>query len=156
MKERTQRLETVRHIIRNHHVRSQEELLQHLQLSGFSVTQATLSRDLKHLKVGKMAEGQDGYYYTLHADEERGASRLAYIQDIERGFLSIAYSGNIGIMKTLPAHADTVAIGLDNLDIDEVLGTIAGDDTIMIVLKEGVSGEDFSSRLRSLSSRLEA
>ena len=156
MRDRAQRLESIRHIIRHNRVRSQDELLRHLEHHGFHVTQATLSRDLKHLKMGKVAEGQDGYYYTLHADEERVTSRLSYIQDIERGYLSIAFSGNIGIMKTLPAHADTVAIALDNLDIDEMLGTLAGDDTIMVVLKEGVSGQHFTSVLRSLSSRLEA
>ena len=70
MKDRAERLRAVRQIIKEHRISSQEELLDHLRDLGFAVTQATLSRDLKLLKVGKSSEGSDGYYYTLPTEEE--------------------------------------------------------------------------------------
>lgn len=112
-------------------------LLNHLKDEGFSVTQATLSRDLKLLKVGKISEGSNGYYYTLPTEEELRESETNYLMDLRRGFISIEFSGNLAIIRTITGHADTVGIALDNLGLDEVLGTVAGDDTVLVVLREG-------------------
>jgi transcriptional regulator of arginine metabolism len=123
-------------------------LLKYLKSEGFSVTQATLSRDLKLLKVGKISEGNDGYYYTLPTEEELRESRHNYAADLKRGFISLDFSGNLAIMRTLTGHADTVGIALDNLGIDQIMGTIAGDDTVLIVMREGTTREKFRSELR--------
>jgi transcriptional regulator of arginine metabolism len=125
-------------------------LLGHLKQQGFSVTQATLSRDLKVLKVGKVSEGPGGYYYTLPTEEELRESEQNYVLDLRRGMLSVEFSGNLGIIHTMPAHADTVAIALDSLSIQEILGTIAGDDTVLIVLREGVTADAMRSVLTDL------
>jgi transcriptional regulator of arginine metabolism len=141
-------LKAVKRIIKANRVASQEELLGFLTGEGFSVTQATLSRDLKLLKVGKVSEGQSGYYYTLPGEEDRRESELSYVQDFQRGYVSIEFSGNIGAVRTLTGHANSVALALDNLGMEEILGTIAGDDTVMLVLREGASGEFIIERLR--------
>lgn len=137
MRERAERLKAVRGIIRSHRITSQEMLLNHLKEEGFSVTQATLSRDLKLLKVGKISEGSNGYYYTLPTEEELRENESNYVLDLRRGFISIEFSGNLAILRTITGHADTVGIALDNLGIEQILGTVAGDDTVLIVLREG-------------------
>lgn len=148
MKERQVRLKAIKRIIRNNRVASQETLLGFLEEEGFSVTQATLSRDLKLLKVGKVSEGQSGYYYTLPGDEDRKESERSYVQDFQRGYVSLEFSRNIGVVRTLTGHANSVALSLDNLNMEEILGTIAGDDTVMIVLRENVNTEEFIEKLR--------
>ncbi len=139
MKDRSERLKRVREIIREERITSQEMLLGHLKRDGFTVTQATLSRDLKVLRVGKMSEGSNGYYYTLPTEEELRESEKNYILDLHRGAISIDFSGNLAIIRTVTGHADTVGIALDNLGFQEILGTVAGDDTVLVVLREGTS-----------------
>ena len=150
MKDRADRLKAVRQIIKQHRINSQEMLLDHLRDEGFSVTQATLSRDLKVLKVGKISEGSNGYYYTLPTEEELRESQLNYAQDLKRGFISMEFSGNLAIVRTLTGHADTVGIALDNVGIREIIGTVAGDDTVLLVIREDAHPEEIRSQLREL------
>lgn len=147
VRERAERLKAVRNIIRTHRITSQEMLLNHLRNEGFQVTQATLSRDLKLLKVGKISEGSNGYYYTLPSEEELRESETNYVADLRRGFISIEFSGNLAILRTITGHADTVGIALDNLGMEDILGTVAGDDTVLIVLREGATGESVTAQL---------
>ncbi|MDR1315445.1 MAG: ArgR family transcriptional regulator [Spirochaetales bacterium] len=148
MKERQNRLKAIKRIIKGNRVASQEELLGLLIAEGFSVTQATLSRDLKLLKVGKVSEGQTGYYYTLPGDEDRRESEKSYVQDFQRGYVSIEFSNNVGVVRTLTGHANSVALALDNLGMEEILGTIAGDDTVLMVMRGGVAGSIIIDKLR--------
>ena len=148
MKERLTRLKTVRRLIKNYRIESQEELLGYLQKEGFEVTQATLSRDLKLLKVGKVSDGHAGYVYTLPDDDERRESEQIYIQDFLRGYVSVEYSGNIAVIKTFGGHADSVSNALDALNLDEIIGTIAGENCIFVCLKEGVTGDQFMKALK--------
>jgi len=140
-------LKAVREIIKTHRITSQEMLLNHLKDEGFGVTQATLSRDLKLLKVGKVSEGSNGYYYTLPTEEELRESETNYVADLRRGFISIEFSGNLAILRTITGHADTVGIALDNLGMEDILGTVAGDDTVLIVLREDATKESVIAQL---------
>ncbi|TVQ25627.1 MAG: ArgR family transcriptional regulator [Spirochaetaceae bacterium] len=147
MRDRSERLKRVREIIREERITSQEMLLGHLKRDGFTVTQATLSRDLKVLRVGKMSEGSNGYYYTLPTEEELRESEKNYILDLHRGAISIDFSGNLAIIRTVTGHADTVGIALDNLGFQEILGTVAGDDTVLVVLREGTSTDALRKKI---------
>ncbi|AEJ62309.1 arginine repressor, ArgR [Spirochaeta thermophila DSM 6578] len=148
MKGREERLKLIRQIIRSSRVRSQEELLERLAAYGHRITQATLSRDLKLLKVGKVAEGENGYYYILPGENEtEGEVGNNFVQDFIRGFRSLEFSGNLAVIRTLPGHANSVAFALDTFQIPSLLGTVAGDDTIIAVLKEGTSREAFLETL---------
>ncbi len=149
MKEKLLRLKTVRKLIKTNRIESQEELLGLLQKEGFEVTQATLSRDLKLLKVGKVSDGRSGYVYILPDEDERRENEQLYIQDILRGYVSIDYSGNIVVIKTFGGHADAVSNALDALNFDEILGTVAGENCIFVCLREGVTGENFLSILKA-------
>ncbi|MDA3957779.1 ArgR family transcriptional regulator [Oceanispirochaeta sp.] len=155
MNGRTARLKAIKRIIHEYHITSQEQLLAFLVKENVSVTQATLSRDLKLLKVGKVSDGNNGYYYTLPRNRKELETTQQYINDITRGFLSISFSANLCIMKTLAGHADTVAIALDNMEFDEILGTIAGDDTILIVLKENLPAQKFILTLKTIFPEME-
>jgi transcriptional regulator of arginine metabolism len=149
MKERLARLKAVRKLIKTYRIESQETLLGHLEKEGFLVTQATLSRDLKLLKVGKISDGHNGYVYSLPEDDERQETERTYIHDFLRGYISIDWSGNLVVIKTYSGHSDSVALAVDNLGLDDVMGTISGrDNTVFVALREGVTGEDFLSHMK--------
>jgi len=153
MKERQSRLKAIKNLIKNNTIESQDELLSLLEKEGYEVTQATLSRDLKLLKVGKVPDGRQGYMYALPGDDENGENEAIYVQDFLRGYLSIDFSGNIVVIKTFPGHANTVCNALDNLNMNEVLGTVAGDNCMFACLREGVSGELFLEKLKVAAER---
>lgn len=142
MKDRSERLKKIKDLIRSHRIESQESLLNLLEKENFHVTQATLSRDLKYLRVSKISDGWSGYYYSLPTEDNPPKAEQGYIQDVRRGILSLEFSNHMGVIKTLPGHADSVALALDNLGLPEILGTVAGDDTIFVILREGMTKED--------------
>ncbi|WP_028904040.1 MULTISPECIES: arginine repressor [unclassified Prevotella] len=145
MKVKTNRLEALRLIISSQQLGSQDELLNALQKEGFKLTQATLSRDLKQLKVAKAASMSGNYVYVLPNETMyKRVSTPNSIREMMRvpGFISINFSGNMGIIKTRPGYASSIAWNIDNSDIPEILGTIAGDDTIFIVIKEGIKHQE--------------
>ena len=149
MKERLTRLKIIRKLIKTYRIESQEALLGYLTREGFEVTQATLSRDLKLLKVGKVSDGHNGYVYTLPGEEDRQKSELSLAQDFMRGYISIECSGNIAVIKTYSGYADVVAQSIDSMGMDEVLGTIAGgDNCVFACLREGVTGDQFLDALK--------
>jgi transcriptional regulator of arginine metabolism len=149
--ERSRRLRqaAIRRIVARGAVESQERLTELLRREGFSVTQATLSRDLKGLGIGKTPTADGGYRYAFSDTEVKAGSDATFVQDFKRGFLSIEFSGNFGLMKTLPGHASSVASALDNLRIREVLGTVAGDDTILVVPRTGVVPAQLEKAIRA-------
>lgn len=145
MKIKNNRLEALRMIISSQQLGSQEELLSALQREGFKLTQATLSRDLKQLKVAKAASMSGNYVYVL--PNETMYKRVSTPQQVREmmqvpGFLSINFSGNMGVIKTRPGYASSIAWNIDNSDVPQILGTIAGDDTIFIVVKQGCSEKE--------------
>jgi len=151
LKERLARLEAIRKLIRIERIKSQDTLLEHLEGDGFAVTQATLSRDLKLLKVGKISDGRGSYFYTLTDDDGRQDSESGFIRDFIRGCISIDWSGNIVIIKTHSGHSDPVAVALDSMGLEEILGTIAGNDNnVAVFLREGFSGDGFMKHLKEI------
>lgn len=145
MKGRDERLKAVKRAIAHHGIANQEGLLAVLIQEGFEVTQATLSRDLKALRVGKVSASDGSYVYALPEESDRSRDEL--IRDFQRGYLSMESSGNLVVLKTLPGHAQATAWALDNLEVPDILGTVAGDDTILIILRQG---SDFGTLQRSL------
>jgi transcriptional regulator of arginine metabolism len=140
-------------IISSQELGSQEELLSALQKEGFQLTQATLSRDLKQLKVAKASSMSGNYVYVLPNDtmykRVSTPSKVREMMEVP-GFLSINFSGNMGVIKTRPGYASAIAWNIDGSDIPQIIGTIAGDDTIFIVIKEGVSHRDVINALREV------
>jgi len=145
MKGREDRLKAVKKAIAHRGVASQEALMTLLTDEGYEVTQATLSRDLKALRVGKVSSSDGSYVYALPEESDRSQGDL--IRDFQRGYLSMESSDNLVVLKTLPGHAQATAWALDNLEVAGILGTVAGDDTILIILKQGT---DFAALQRAL------
>ena len=152
MKQRLTRLKTIRKLIKSYPIESQEMLLGYLDREGFSVTQATLSRDLKMLKVSKVSNGKGDYVYTVPSEDHPHETEQAGVEDFLRGYISIDYSGNMAVIKTYSGHTELISMSLENMGLESVLGIIAGrDNCVFICLREGISGEQF---LRELKDRI--
>lgn len=134
------RLEVLKMIIGGMELGTQEELLAELGKAGYESTQATLSRDLKQLRIVKAQNGEGRYVYMLPSSRiyHTVSERHVTLDQMNRlGAISVRFSGNIAVIKTLPGHAAHVGYDIDNATLSCVLGTIAGDDTVMVVLVEG-------------------
>ena len=150
MKDKKNRLEALRLIISSQQMGSQEELLNALQNEGFNLTQATLSRDLKQLKVAKAATMSGDYVYVLPNESMyKRISTPTSAREMMQipGFISISYSGNMAVIKTRPGYASAIAWNIDRGDLPQILGTIAGDDNIFVVIKEGISHREVTEAL---------
>lgn len=143
MSKKNERIETLVEIIKNNNVGSQEELLKELATRGIFVTQATLSRDLKMLKTTKVPLEHGEYAYMLPdattAQAKSSSKLIDYSRQRGNGFLSLEFSGNIGVMLTRNGYASGIAYDIDMLNANEIIGTIPGANTVFIVLREGVS-----------------
>ena len=152
MKKKEDRLDAIKMIISSQEIGSQDEMLTELKNQGFQLTQATLSRDLKQLKVAKAANINGNYVYVLPNDimYKRPTDLNLTEMLMHTGFISLDYSGNIAVIKTKPGYASSMAYDIDNRIYDNILGTIAGDDTIMLILKEGASHYDIGEFLSQI------
>lgn len=152
MKKKASRLDAIKMIISSKEIGSQDELLQELNSEGFELTQATLSRDLKQLKVAKAASMNGKYVYVLPNDimYKRQTDQKASEMLSNNGFVSLQFSANIAVIKTRPGYASSIAYDIDNREGIDILGTIAGDDTIMLVLREGAVHYDVRKFLSSI------
>ena len=150
MKAKGERLDALKMLISSQELGSQEEVLQMLRQEGYDITQATLSRDLKQLKVAKAASMSGKYVYvlpneTMYRRIHKPLSAQEMMQT--QGFLSIHFSGNMAVIKTRPGYASSIAYNIDNSEIPQILGTIAGDDTIFLVIKQGVTEEEIRQEI---------
>ncbi|NQU54908.1 MAG: ArgR family transcriptional regulator [Bacteroidetes bacterium] len=148
MKNRVQRQLEVRKIILKGNMHSQDELLNELKQNGFDLTQATLSRDLKVLQVAKVPHPVKGYVYSIPGGVQNMlTSEINKVNYLADGFRDLNFSGNLAVLLTMPGYASSIAAVLDGANSWEILGTIAGDDTILIVQREGISKADLISAL---------
>ncbi|MCA0147670.1 MULTISPECIES: transcriptional regulator AhrC/ArgR [Bacillaceae] len=124
----------IREIITNRDVETQDELVEGLKNAGFNVTQATVSRDIKELHLVKVPLMDGRYKYSLPADQ-----RFNPLQKLKRtltdAFVKVDQAGHMLVMKTLPGNANAIGALIDNLDWEEILGTICGDDTCLIICR---------------------
>jgi transcriptional regulator of arginine metabolism len=147
MKNRNERLMEIRRLIGNRNISSQEELMKMLEKQGYEMTQATLSRDLKYLKVAKMPDDREGYVYIL-PDKDQAVEEVEFSGQGLSGLISLDFAQGMAILRTLPGHAGSIAYTLDNLGAYEIAGTIAGDDTILLIPRDGVSRSDLANLLK--------
>jgi transcriptional regulator of arginine metabolism len=136
----------IRDIITNNEVETQDDLVEQLRQAGFNVTQATVSRDIKELHLVKVPMLDGRYKYSLPADQ-----RFNPLQKLKRAlmdsFVNIDLSENLIVMKTLPGNANSIGALIDNLDWPEIMGTICGDDTILIICKNKEESSGVTERL---------
>lgn len=135
MSTKSERLLTIRKIINTNKIHRQEELLSLLVNRGHDTTQATLSRDLRELKVGKI---HDAHYGSIYFIPEEVKLKDGDSKPALQGIVSFEVSGQMAVLKTQPGFANSVAVKIDEKAYSIFLGTIAGNDTILMVLKDGV------------------
>lgn len=158
MRIKNSRMEVLKMLISSKDLGSQEEVLKALRAEGYTITQATLSRDLKQLKVAKAASMNGKYVYVLPNETMyKRVSNPATVREMMQstGFRSINFSGNMAVIKTRPGYASSIAYNIDNSNLPQILGTIAGDDTIFIVKGVGVTNEEVIEGLRHILPNIE-
>lgn len=121
-------------LIENHAIETQEDLAEQLKAAGFAVTQATISRDIRELKLSKVPMGNGQQKYVVLKQDE-GKLGDKYIRVLRDGFISMDMAQNILVIKTVSGMAMAVAAALDKIKMKEIVGSIAGDDTIMVAVR---------------------
>lgn len=147
-----ERQKIIQQIISGNDIDCQETLLKILSEKGIEVTQATLSRDIKELQIIKVADSQGDYSYKLPNNHvsfsDRGNELVSF------GFLGVEFSGNLGVVKTRPGYAMGIAAEIDRKITNEILGTVAGDDTILLIMKEKVTQKEVMKALSALTANI--
>lgn len=141
MYDKTSRQNTIKELVKAGMVHSQEELQELLNERGFAATQATLSRDMKSLGIVKMHDPEFGYSYRLPYGSVNGVSGMPNSISSD-GVLSIEFSGSLAVIKTRPGFANVVGAILDASHVAALMGTIAGDDTVLLVLRDAYTRAD--------------
>ncbi len=137
-------------IIQNADVETQEQLLLHLKERGFSTTQATVSRDIKELRLVKELTGNGGYRYAASGHRNTSGSETRLRNIFKEGFTSVDVAQNIIVLKTMPGLASAVCSALDGMEIPGMVGSIAGDDTGLLIMRDNASAQHFSSEIHNL------
>jgi transcriptional regulator of arginine metabolism len=147
---KSRRLSAILELVQHEPVRSQEQLRQRLVLQGFAVTQATLSRDIKEL--GLVKRSADGAYQPAGAEAEPQATAMATLTRVLAEYLlAIEASQQLLVVKTGPGQAQALASAIDRARLKDVMGTIAGDDTILVICRDQVAATATRSRFENLA-----
>ena len=134
MPQKDKRLSIIRKLISTEFISSQDRLIERLGECGVQITQSTLSRDLKFMHVAKVPHKEKGYIYVLPKSTHEDLSISTNISD---NITNIAFSANMCVITTKPGYASAISVPIDSKGISEILGTIAGDNTILLILREG-------------------
>ncbi|NGM81617.1 transcriptional regulator ArgR [Paenibacillus sp. 7124] len=136
----------IREIITHREIETQDELVEALRNAGFQVTQATVSRDIKELLLIKVPMDDGRYKYSLPTDQRYNPTQKLRRVLVDN-FVHIDYSGNLVVMKCLPGTANSVAALIDSIEWPEIMGTISGDDTILIICREADDSKTVVSQI---------
>lgn len=139
----------IREIIMSQEVETQDELVERLRQAGFNVTQATVSRDIKEMHLIKVPLPDGRYKYSMPSEQ-----KVNPVNKLKRmlldTFVSIDYADNLVVMKTMPGNANAIGALIDNSQWPEVLGTICGDDTILIICRSKEYSKDITQRFMDM------
>lgn len=149
MYDKNSRQNTIKELVKAGMVHSQEELQELLNERGFAATQATLSRDMKALGIVKMHDPEFGYSYRIPYGTASGSASAPGSISAE-GVLSIEFSGQLAVIKTRPGFANVVGAILDASHAAAIMGTIAGDDTVLLVLRDSFTRSDVMDSLSAV------
>lgn len=147
---KAQRQAKIVEIISNANVETQEQLLQALTDQGFSSTQATISRDIKELRIVKELTSLGAYRYCVPEKDAPPALSDRLNNIFRECVISVDYAENLVVIHTLPGMANAAASALDAMRSGAVLGTLAGDDTVVVVMREGHAAAAFSGEIKAV------
>ena len=137
-------------LIGSKHINTQEELQAELSKNGFQVTQATVSRDIKELRLVKELTRRGGYRYTVNEQRTGSAADMRLRNIFKEGVISVEYAQNIVVIRSMPGTANAVLAALDSMEIPKMLGSLAGDDTGILIMRDTVAAEEFSREVHRL------
>ncbi len=143
------RLQKIREIIASESIQTQEELADRLNKAGYSVTQATVSRDIKVLNLVKVPDGDGGQKYAPHGLKAEKLDEK-FVNVLRAGFESMDMAQNILVIKTVSGMAMAVAAALDSINFPQMVGCIAGDDTVMCAIRTLEDTYDMMDEIREL------
>lgn len=146
---KSRRQEKIINLVTKYEIETQEDLICMLRREGFDVTQATVSRDIRELKLTKVLTGRGSYRYTLSSVEEREPG-FRFNSVLVESIKKVDFAGNIVVLKTFPGLAQAVATGLDAIDSHDILGCVAGDDCIILVARTHDAAKDISERIKTI------
>ena len=144
-----ERHEVVVDLINKYDIETQEELAAYLRQEGFDVTQATVSRDIRELKLSKISAGGGRQKYIILSGDDTDLGDK-YIRVLRDGFVSMNMAQNILVIKTVQGMAMAVAAAIDAMKLKEIVGSIAGDDTIMMAVRTVEDTEIVMEKIRSV------
>ncbi len=145
---KVKRQEAILELVKKYEIETQEELAEKLGQAGFAVTQATVSRDIRELKLTKIQHGAKQVYAVLTENKYAGTNK--YIDILKHSFVSVDMAQNILVIKTASGTAMAVATALDSLQWDEIVGSIAGDDTVMCAIRTVEDTKKLMKRLEDI------
>lgn len=145
--QKAKRLPVIEKIIDEENISSHVVLLRRLKVKGISCTQATLSRDLKQLGAGRVPDGKGGYKYTLPESNSNNALPGYNSLQVLPVILDIVDAKDLLVIRTLPGNANNTAIYIDSTSRYEIAGTIAGDDTILVIPRDGITNNQLHTCL---------
>ncbi len=146
---KSERQNAIIDLITRYEIETQEDMINRLRLAGYDVTQATVSRDIRELKLTKVQTTHGTYRYVKnHAGHH--TANVKFNNAVVDSIISVDYSENIIVLKTYPGLGMAVASGVDSLNIQNILGCIGGDDTIMIVTRDKESSKEISKKIKDL------
>ena len=145
-----QRLNAIIDIISKNSVETQGQLTRHLVDKGYDVTQATVSRDIRELKLIKITDKGDKYRYAMPGKETDADIRLRYTAVLTHAVITIQCAQNLVVVKTIPGSAQGCALAIETLEFDNIVGVIAGDDTLFIAMKNEKEAITFSEKLMAV------
>lgn len=148
MGNKAERLSLIRRIIEEDLIGSQEELINRLAEHGVHATQSTLSRDFKEINISKMPHHSKGYIYVL--SDILGNDVIANTSNIGEAVLDIKFSHNIAVLFTKSGYASAISTIIDSRKSKEILGTVAGDNNIIIILSEDTTHEEVLAQMKQL------
>lgn len=145
------RQEKILKIISENTVETQEQLIEKLEEAGFNVTQATVSRDVRELKLTKISCGFGVYKYVVSSKDNYSHS-AKFLNILKETVTGVDHAGNLVVVKTYSGMAQAAAAALDSMEYPEIIGSIAGDDTVMLVIRSAEAARAFSLELSGLIS----
>ena len=135
-------------LIAHYEINTQDELIARLREQGFHVTQATVSRDIRELKIAKMTAGEGAYRYVRPRQDDGGG--MTFSKALIESIVSVEAAQNLVVLKTYPGLASAVAAGIDRMNQQQILGCVAGDDTILVVTRDLESAGELSGQMHHL------
>ena len=145
---KSKRQEQILALIQDHDIETQEQLLDELKKSGFQATQATISRDIKQLRIIKELGPNGTYRYVSSPKPVEHAFSAKLNMIFRQCVTSIDYAQNLIVIKTMPGLANAACSAIDKLELPEMLGTLAGDDTCVVIMRDNASAATFCVEIR--------